>query len=145
MHPFPHHYRVRSVGSTEGALEHPHDRLPHLRGNAPVEFGGPGTDWSPEELLTAAVADCFVLSFRAVATASSLEWVSITCDVEGTLDRVDRVNRFTRFDLTVRLVVPDGVDPDRAHRLLEKAEQVCLVTNSMTAERELHAEVSLGG
>lgn len=144
MHPFPHHYQVRSVAGATGPVDHPHDRLPTLRGDAPLEFNGPGTDWSPEELLTAAVADCFILSFRAVATASSLPWAAIRCDVDGVLDRVDRVNRFTHFDLDVELTVPEGVDHDRARQLLEKAESICLVTNSMTATRALRAEVRTG-
>jgi hypothetical protein len=33
----------------------------------PREFDGRGNQWSPESLLAAALADCFVLSFRAVA------------------------------------------------------------------------------
>ena len=32
----------------------------------PKEFDGPGDQWSPEQLLTAAVADCFVLNFRTM-------------------------------------------------------------------------------
>jgi organic hydroperoxide reductase OsmC/OhrA len=144
MEPFPHRYRIRAEAGTEGVVRHPHDRLPELRANAPVEFDGPGDEWSPEELLTAAVADCFVLSFRAVAAASSLPWDALTCDVEGTLERVDRVNCFTRFVLCVHLVVSDGVDHDRAERLLHKAESICLVTNSMTAERVLEVAVSTG-
>lgn len=141
MEPFPHTYRVRAEASTDGAITHPHDRLPELRGNAPAEFDGPGDDWSPEELLTAAVADCFVLSFRAVARASALTWTSLSCEAVGTLDRVERTNRFTDFTISVRLVVPAAEDAERAERLLHKAESICLVTNSMTARRHLDAEV----
>ncbi|NND84206.1 MAG: OsmC family peroxiredoxin, partial [Acidimicrobiia bacterium] len=60
------------------------------------------------------------------------------------LERVDRANRFTRFVLAAHLVVPEGVDHDRANRLLHKAESICLVTNSMTAERVLQAKVATG-
>mgnify|MGYP003339189807 CR=1 FL=1 len=48
-------------------------------------------------LLCAAVADCFVLSFRAVARASKLDWTHLDCHVEGTLDRAEGTTRFTRY------------------------------------------------
>ena len=38
-------------------------------------------------LLIAAVADCFILTFRAVARASRFEWISLGCTVDGVLDR----------------------------------------------------------
>ena len=107
----------------------------------PVEFGGPGGLWSPETLLVAAVADCFVLSFRAIARASKLEWQTLSCDVEGVLEQVERQTRFTRFNQRVRLEIPVGVNTDKARRLLEKAEHACLITNSLSAEVHLEAEV----
>ena len=62
--------------------------------------------WAAKTLLVAAVADCFVLSFRAVARASRFEWVSLDCEVGGKLDRIDRVMRFTSFEVTAKLTVP---------------------------------------
>jgi organic hydroperoxide reductase OsmC/OhrA len=32
-----------------------------------TQLGGPGGQWSPETLLVAAAAECFILTFRAVA------------------------------------------------------------------------------
>ena len=97
--------------------------------------------WSPESLLVAAVADCFVLSFRAIARASKLEWESLSCSTDGILDRVDKLTRFTRFNVKAELVVPAGTDEAKAHRLIEKAEALCLVTNSLIAESHLDATV----
>ncbi len=145
MQPFPHHYTVVAQADALGVLSHPSDRLPPLPCDAPAEFGGPGDQWSPEELLAAAVADCFILTFRAVAKASGFEWTGITARAEGILDRVDRTTLFTRFDIHVSLEVPAGTDQDRALRLMEKAEMNCLVTNSMTSERHLHPTVVVAG
>ena len=80
-----------------------------------------------------AVADCFILTFRAIARASKLEWTNLECSAEGVLDRVERVTRFTEFTVRAKLTVPAGTDIDKAQRLLEKSEEVCLVTRSMTA------------
>ncbi len=93
----------------------------------PKEFDGPGNQWSPEGLLTAAVADCFVLGFRAIAAASKFAWISLESRTEGTLDRIDGKMRFTRFDTHAKLQVPAGADIERAKKLLEKAETACLV------------------
>lgn len=141
MHPFPHHYSVSATARSEGAVRVESPGLPALETAAPREFDGPGDRWSPETLLTAAVADCFVLSFRAVATASKLAWLELACTTKGTLERVEGRSRFTKMVTEARLRVPAGTDVERARRLLEKAEQVCLIANSLSAERHLEASV----
>jgi peroxiredoxin-like protein len=143
MHPFPHHYSATASASPEGDVALDSVGLPPLVTAAPEEFGGPGGRWSPETLFVGAVADCFILTFRAVAQASSLAWTSLTCEAEGTLDRVDRVTRFTEVLVRATLHVPSEADPERARRLLERAEALCLVTNSLTAATHLEARVEV--
>lgn len=144
MHPFPHLYNVHAAATPAGAVTLAAAGLADIPSNGPREFDGPGDLWSPETLLTAALADCFVLSFRAVATASKFSWTSLECHAEGTLDRIERVTQFTRFVLSVKLSAPAGTDPERAHKLLEKAEQVCLISSSLKATRELRVEIIVG-
>jgi organic hydroperoxide reductase OsmC/OhrA len=112
--------------------------------DSPAEFDGPGDRWSPELLLTAAVVGCYVLSFRAIASASKLEWTALDCGVVGVLERVEGVHRFTRFDITAKLELPAGGDAAKAERLLEKAEHICLITNSLRAESHLERSVRVG-
>lgn len=144
MHPYPHHYIVHARSEATGDVEVAAEGLPTLRTAPPVEFDGPGDRWSPESLLCAAVADCFVLSFRAVARASRLDWNSLEARVEGKLDKVEGITRFTQMVVHATLRVPSGVDQDRATKLLEKAEQVCLITNSLVAESRLDPTVVVG-
>jgi peroxiredoxin-like protein len=144
MQAFPHRYRVKGSGRVTGDVELSADRLTMLRSASPAEFEGPGDRWSPETLLVGAVADCFILTFRAIAKASRLSWVSLECDVTGTLDRVDRVTRFTDFAIAARLVVPDERDAERARHALEKAEANCLISRSLNAGVELKATVEIG-
>jgi organic hydroperoxide reductase OsmC/OhrA len=142
MTAFPHHYTVSASAADHGDVAvRSHDQ-PSLRSDSPPQFGGRGDRWSPETLLTAAVADCFVLTFRAIARASNLPWVSLRCDARGTLDRVDRVTRFTHFDLTVHLDVPDGVDHEHVRRLLNAADHTCLVARSLNATSHLDAQIA---
>jgi peroxiredoxin-like protein len=141
MHPYPHHYTVHARAEATGDVDLDADRLPTLKTAPPVEFDGPGDRWSPETLLCAAVADCFVLSFRAVARASKLEWQAVEATVEGKLDRVEGKSRFTEIVVRATLRVPAGTDHQRAEKLMEKAEQVCLISNSLLAERRLEPTV----
>lgn len=141
MQAHPHRYDVHAAAEPAGSVRVGAEGLPTLTTAPPVQYGGPGDQWSPETLLVAAAADCFILTFRAVAAASKLPWLRLGCDAEGVLDRRDGVVRFTELRLHARLAVPAGVDPERAKRLLEKAEAACLVTNSLALRPTLIAEV----
>ena len=145
MHPYPHLYQAVARAGAAGTVTLSATGLPDLPSAPPAEFDGPGDRWSPETLLMAAVADCFVLSFRAVAAASKLDWIDIDCHTRGTLDRVDRVTQFTEVVNTVTLRVPAGVAEADARRLLDKAEQVCLISNSLKPGVKLAAEVQVAG
>lgn len=145
MHPYPHHYRAAARAAGAGPVTVSADTLPDIATDAPPEFGGPPGHWSPETLLVAAVADCFILSFRAIARASKLEWQSLAVDVEGVLDRVEGVTRFTHVRVAPRLTIAPGVDEALAHRVLERSERSCLITNSLSAERELAPTVQVAG
>jgi organic hydroperoxide reductase OsmC/OhrA len=137
MQNFPHHYEVIATGSVLGDIDLNAERLPTLHSASPPEFDGPGDRWSPETLFVAAVGDCLILTFRAVAHASRLAWTSLECDVTGTLDRIERTTRFVAFDIRARLRVPSGTDPERARRALEKAEQNCLISSSLNGAIQL--------
>ncbi len=141
MHPFPHTYAVSAECAPEGLVQLSSDGLAPLNSAPPKEFDGPGDQWSPETLLCAAVADCFNLSFRAVAAASKFPWQRLSCSVTGTLDRVERVNLFTKFEIRARLELAAGADHARAQQLLEKSKQVCLISNSLKSEFHLVTEI----
>jgi organic hydroperoxide reductase OsmC/OhrA len=145
MHPYPHLYSVHAQTVASGDVALTATGLPALATAPPAEFDGPGDRWSPETLLVGAIADCFVLSFRAVARASKLEWDSLEASVEGKLDRADgKTTRFTEFHVHATLRVPAGTNLARATTMLEKAEKVCLISNSLLGERHLHPTVLAG-
>jgi organic hydroperoxide reductase OsmC/OhrA len=137
MHPLPHRYRAQARAQSSGRVAVAAEGVPELETDAPPEFGGPPGHWSPETLLVAAIADCFILSFRACARASKLEWLSLSVEVEGVLDRVERVMRFTGFVLSPRLTIAPGTSETLAVTVLEHAKRTCLVTNSLTGGCEL--------
>lgn len=142
MKPLPHRYSIEATATPSGSVVLSAAGLPSLSSSPPPEFDGPGDEWSPESLLTGAVADCFILTFRAISRASKLEWATLRCTAEGTLDRVERVTRFVSMKLKAELTLPAGGDVNTGRRLLEKAEATCLVTNSLDLDVELETDVT---
>ena len=141
MHPYPHTYVASAAAHNSGLVAVTAAGLPAFETSAPPEFDGPSGMWSPETLLCAAVADCFILTFRSVARAANFEWLQLECRVEGILERVERVSQFTRYTSFVKLTVPAETDVPKARELLERAEQGCLISNSLRGTRTLNAEV----
>lgn len=141
MHPYPHLYTASAAARSTGSVAITSPRLPGIETAPPPEFDGPGDVWSPETLFVAAIADCFILTFRALARATHFEWNGLTCRVEGVLDRAAGVTQFTGYTTHATLEIPAGGDAAKARELLEKAEHRCLISNSLRGTRTLVAEV----
>ncbi|MEX2146874.1 MAG: OsmC family protein [Candidatus Rokuibacteriota bacterium] len=140
MKPLPHRYKVTIAGGPEGYAQLSSAGVADLRTAPPLEFDGPGDAWSPEQLLLAAVQACFLMTFRAVAAASGIEFTALGVEAEGTVDRVNGRTRFTEIVLRPRVAAPAGVDAVRLRRALEKAEHACLVSASLSTPVRLEPE-----
>ena len=141
MASFPHEYKVSTAGGPEGVLPLDSPGLTALETNAPAEFGGPGGYWSPETMLTGAVANCLILTFRALARGQKLEWSNLEVNCAGSVDKTRDGLKFTKFDLDAVLTIGAGADEAKARQVLENAEKYCLVTASLAAETHLNAEI----
>ncbi len=141
MQDLPHLYTVTASTAGNDNVILASAGVSDIESAGPPEFGGPGDVWSPEGLLVAAVADCFVLTFRAIARSAKLDWLTLECKADGTLDKLDGMTQFTEFKVTAELLVPSGTNEKKAATLLQKAEKYCLVTNSMKAASHLDASV----
>ena len=141
MHPYPHIYVASANGAPSGPVPVTSPNAPELATAAPPQFDGPEGFWSPETLLTASVANCFILTFRAVSRAAKLEWLGLECTVEAVLEKVEGITQFSTFKTVATLTVPPGTDSGKAKQLLEKAEHGCLVANSLRGTRMLEASI----
>ena len=131
---FPHYYSARAEAIRRNGVVISSGGVPSLRTAPPPEFGGPGDQWSPETLVVAAIADCVIMTFQSIASAKRFVYTDLVCDVQGKLDRPTRVTSFTEFHIRVRLGLPaDATSEDEARRLVEKAKEHCLLTNSLKA------------
>src|SRR3984957_14557456 len=98
MHPFPHHYAAAAAARPDGDVPLSSEGVRVLESAPPKEIGGPKSWWSTEAFLTATVADCFVLNFRAIAGASKFRWLSLEARTRGTLDKIQGPMRFPGLD-----------------------------------------------
>ncbi len=90
--------------------------------------------WSPEHLFTAAINSCLMTTFLSIAEASKLSFVSFNSDAEGKLEQVD--GKYIMSEVTLRPTVRIATEADfsKAERILQKAEQNCLISNSVKSK-----------
>jgi peroxiredoxin-like protein len=144
MKPLPHRYEVRLTGGTSGHATLSSSGVSDLPAAPPLEFEGPGDAWSPEQLLLASVATCFLFSLRVVAQGSKVEFTALELSAEGTVDRADGRLRFTEIVLRPRLTLAPGADRSRALRVIDKAEKTCLVSASLATPVRLDPAITSG-
>ena len=141
MKPFPHTYTAAASADPMGNVISTLGNGCRVEVAPPVEFDGVGDVWSPEELLMSSVANCLVLSFKSIARAYDLNWLHIECSADGQLEKVDRRVTFTKVHTRVTLAITSAEDESKAKRILEKAEDTCFITNSLSAETSLSFEI----
>jgi organic hydroperoxide reductase OsmC/OhrA len=132
---------VRWEGGRRG-LATSTDGLPHLPVASPPPFGGPAGVWSPEHLFVLSATTCWMTTFIAVAELSRLEFDAVEAAGHGVLERgPDKKFWISRIVLRPRVTVRRGEDAERALRLIEKAEQACLIRRSVATAIVLEPEV----
>ena len=140
---FPVTYNIKSTAVKGGAYKLSSEKLQDIETAPPANFGGPGNIWSPEELFVGVIADCFMMTFRAISEMSKLDWISLDCSANGVLERIDGVIQFTEVIIYATLKIEEGGNKERAIRIMEKAEKNCLVTNSIKTKVHLDAKVMI--
>ncbi len=142
MQPLPHSYQATATGEPKGEVSVSSANVETIITAPPAEFGGPGNRWSPESLLVAAIADCYILTFRSIAAAAKLEWLTISCDVTGKLERKDGVTKFTEYTIRAQVKISGQANEAVAIAALEKTEAVCLIVKSLTGTVHLDPQVT---
>jgi len=99
---------------------------------APPEFHGEGEKWTPEHFLVAAVVSCFVVTFRAIAEMTKLEFLDLEVDARGALRRDEHGWRFAQITLLPQATILREKDRELALKALKKAEHSCLVARALS-------------
>lgn len=114
----------------------------------PPEFpGGVEGIWSPEHLFIASVSSCFMTTFTAIAEYSKLNFEDLSVSAKGTMSNESGKFAMTEIILLPKLVIIDEGQKDKALRILQKAEEACLITRSIKTDVKLEPEVliAVGG
>lgn len=143
MQPPSRRYSASATGGPQGPVPVFTDDRPTIETGWPAERGGEGERWSPEELLMAAVADSFVLTFRGIADADGLDWRHLTCRAEGLMAEANEQVRLTELLLSAEVIVPAESARAQAMACLDRAEQACPVVASLNARVQLHHQATV--
>jgi organic hydroperoxide reductase OsmC/OhrA len=139
--PYFYHTEIEWAQARRGNLRAP--GLPALEVATPPEFKGHEGIWTPEHLFVASVNSCFVTTFLAVAELSGLEFTSFVCYARGRLEQEEgRGYHIAEIILWPKLIIRHERDAERAARLLEKADQRCLISNSIRTTVTLEPEIT---
>jgi len=99
--------------------------------------------WSPEHLFAASVNSCFMTTFLAIAENFKLEFESFNCTACAKLEQVDGKYLMTEINICPCLVILNESDIDKAGRVLQKAEQACLISNSIKSTVTMSPEIKI--
>lgn len=118
--------------------------LPDITVATPPQFpGGVENVWSPEHLYVAALNVCLMTTFIAIAENSKLNFVSYTSNAKGKLERIEKRFMISEVTLYPEIVVEEEKDKDRAERIIQKAEDHCLISNSVKSEVKLEPTIKV--
>ncbi|MFD4577741.1 OsmC family protein [Streptomyces sp. NPDC058417] len=106
---------------------------------------GDGTEFTPVELLLAALGGCTAVDVD-VATARHAEPTGFTVTVSGHKVTDDLGNRLTDLDVTFRVAFPDGPEGDRARAILPRAvkashDRLCTVSRTVETGTPVTARI----
>ncbi|MFO7444817.1 MAG: OsmC family protein [Ignavibacteriaceae bacterium] len=120
------------------------DGMPDVTVATPPEFPKGVPDiWSPEHLFVASVNICLMTTFLAIADNSNLQFKSFSSKAKGKLEKVDGKFAISEIELNPSVTVTQEKDVERAKRIIDKAEQNCLISNSIKSKIILNPEVNL--
>jgi len=141
-----HHYSI-NVKWDEGRIGTlSSDSLPSMKVATPPEFPkGVAGIWSPEHLFVSSAAICLMTTFLSIAENSSLPFNSFSCGAEGKLEKVDGIIMISEIELKPEVVIPEEKYREKAGRIVEKSEKMCLISNSMKTKTKLSPEIRVAG
>jgi len=107
----------------------------------PPEFGGPEGIWTPEDLLTSAVATCIMTSALFFFNRSKINLKEYKSQAVGTLEKTPTGLLMTSIKVTANIALEDATQADAAKKAMEQAEKTCPLSNSLTCPVSLDVNI----
>ncbi len=99
--------------------------------------------WSPEHLLTAAVASCLMTTFLSIAENSKLSFTHFSCQSSGKLEQIEGKLMMSEITLNPTIIISLEADREKAERVLQKSEAACLISNSVKANIHMVTNIQI--
>lgn len=110
----------------------------------PPQFdGGVEGIWSPEHLFVSSVSSCFMTTFVAIAEYSKLSFEDLKMQASGKLDKEDGKFVVSEITLKPELTIENEKFVEKANRIMEKAEEACLITQSIKTKIHFEPKVNV--
>ena len=110
----------------------------------PVEFLGHAGIWTPEDLFVSAVNICVMTTFLFFAEKEGIELLEYKSDADGVLEKIDNKFMFSRITLKVYISVKTQEQLSKAQELIVRAEENCLISNSIASKVTVDPVIKLG-
>jgi len=110
----------------------------------PPEFPkGVPNIWSPEHLYVASVNVCLMTTFLAIAENSRLEFENYSAEATGKLEKVEKIMQITEIVIKPKITIKKEKDEEKALKIINKSEDVCLISNSIKTKVILEPEIKI--
>lgn len=107
----------------------------------PMYSNGITGKWTPEHFLVASVNSCLMTTFLSIASNSNLEIADYISRAEGFIKKDENKFMFEKIIIKPKIRVVEKKNIEKANRLIHKAEEHCLISNSLKAEVILQPEI----
>lgn len=114
--------------------------------SVPAEFGGPGAGTNPEELLSAAIAGCYSITFGIIAGTRKLPLVDVATQAIGHVEQNGASFVFTHIVVRPTITLSaDATDEQvqTAHDMAHKADLYCIITNAVRDKVRIEIEPTI--
>jgi organic hydroperoxide reductase OsmC/OhrA len=117
---------------------------PTIIGSAPVEFGGDGRNWAPEDFFVAAVSQCHMLTYLFLCSRAEIVVESYVDTAVGVLEVEGAAGgKFVMIELRPEVVISTG-DLAVAQALHAEASSACYVGTSITCPVRIAGNLTKG-
>ncbi len=107
----------------------------------PPEFGGPENIWTPEDLLTSAVATCIMTSALFFFGRAKIQLRSYQSTATATMEKTPDGLAITRIVIEASVELEDLAQAEAARKAMELAEKSCPLSISLKCPVELIVNV----
>jgi len=142
MHEYPVSVQWTGGRDGKGSVDSKHSNT-QIDVAVPPEFQGPGGGACPEELLTSAVASCYIMTFGIIAANRKIPVQSVAVDAVGEVEQAGAQFTFKKITIKPTIVLSSEATDEQlkiAEDMSHKADLYCIITNAVRGKVEIVVE-----